>query len=225
MRIFLIVPLLLLLAIGSGEVQSVFANNDSKNNVKIVLNSDKPYPISVRTLEQKDISVNAQFDNPAIFKDSQVTGVNVTPGISNTQILVNEQKAQAEAAQRIAAVKTTQPVKTIKVASAPVVQPYTGSNGDVVALGQAKCNAAFGPGEWNAFYTIVKKESGWNPNAQNRTSTAYGLGQFLNSTWKGTGVAKTSDPNLQLDAVVNYIRSRYGTPSRALQFHLSHNWY
>ena len=222
MRIFVILPALLLLTIGTGEIRSAFADTDIKSNVKIVLNTDKPYPISTRTLSQKNISVNTQFDNANIFNDSKSAGVNVVPGVSNTQIVADQQKAASEAAQRLAVANT---VKTVKVASSPVVQPYTGSNGDVVALGQAKCNAAFGPGEWNAFYTIVKKESGWNPNAQNRTSTAYGLGQFLNSTWKGTGVAKTSDPNLQLDAVVNYIRSRYGTPSNALSWHLSHNWY
>jgi len=222
MRIFVILPALLLLTIGTGEIRSAFADTDIKSNVKIVLNTDKPYPISTRTLSQKNISVNTQFDNANIFNDSKSAGVNVVPGVSNTQIVADQQKAASEAAQRLAVANT---VKTVKVASSPVVQPYTGSNGDVVALGQAKCNAAFGPGEWNAFYTIVKKESGWNPNAQNRTSTAYGLGQFLNSSWKGTGIAKTSDPNLQLDAVVNYIRNRYGTPSRALQFHLSHNWY
>ena len=34
---------------------------------------------------------------------------------------------------------------------------------------------------WNA-------ESGWNPDAQNPTSTAYGIAQFLDSTWAGTGI-------------------------------------
>lgn len=76
-----------------------------------------------------------------------------------------------------------------------------------------------------AWYKLGMKESGWNNNAQNPTSTAYGIGQFLNSTWGGYGIAKTSDPNLQVQAMAKYIKARYGTPANALAFHISHNWY
>lgn len=33
-------------------------------------------------------------------------------------------------------------------------------------------------------YDIIKCESGWKPYAKNKESTAYGLGQFLDGTWK-----------------------------------------
>lgn len=79
--------------------------------------------------------------------------------------------------------------------------------------------------ELQAWYTLGMKESGWRNTAQNPTSTAYGIGQFLNSTWAGVGIAKTSDPRLQVEAMARYIKNRYGSPSRALAFHLSHNWY
>lgn len=79
--------------------------------------------------------------------------------------------------------------------------------------------------ELQAWYTLGMKESGWRNTAQNPTSTAYGIGQFLNSTWAGVGIAKTSDPATQVEAMARYIRNRYGSPSRALAFHLSHNWY
>lgn len=77
---------------------------------------------------------------------------------------------------------------------------------------------------WDAYNRLVMKESGWNNNAQNPTSTAYGIGQFLNSTWKGYG-PKTSDPATQIRYMLDYIGSRYGDPSKALQFHLAHSWY
>jgi hypothetical protein len=79
--------------------------------------------------------------------------------------------------------------------------------------------------ELQAWYTLGMKESGWRNTAQNPTSTAYGIGQFLNSTWAGVGMAKTSDPRLQVEAMAKYIRNRYGSPSRALAFHLKNNWY
>lgn len=79
--------------------------------------------------------------------------------------------------------------------------------------------------ELSAWYTLGMKESGWRNTAQNPTSTAYGIGQFLNSTWASVGIPKTSDPYQQVLAMAKYIQQRYGSPSRALAFHLSHNWY
>lgn len=83
----------------------------------------------------------------------------------------------------------------------------------------------WGPAEVQAWYTLGMKESGWNNHAQNPTSTAYGIGQFLDSTWAGYGIPKTSDPRKQVLAMARYIKARYGSPSRALSFHYSHNWY
>lgn len=77
----------------------------------------------------------------------------------------------------------------------------------------------------NAWYTLGMKESGWRNTAQNPTSTAFGIGQFLDSTWRGVGMAKTSDPQQQVLAMAKYIKNRYGSPSKALAFHLAHNWY
>lgn len=79
--------------------------------------------------------------------------------------------------------------------------------------------------EIDALVKLWDRESGWNPQAQNPTSTAFGIAQFLNGTWKGTGFEKTSDPYQQIDAGLAYIKARYGTPSNALNFHLQNNWY
>lgn len=83
----------------------------------------------------------------------------------------------------------------------------------------------FGCEEWEAFNKIVIKESNWKSQAQNTTSTAFGLGQFLNSTWQTVGYKKTDDPYIQLDAMVAYIKIRYGTPTNALVFHVTNSWY
>ena len=78
--------------------------------------------------------------------------------------------------------------------------------------------------QWNALNWIVNKESSWNPNAQNPTSTAYGLFQFLDGTWGAYG-PKTSDPRLQAEYGLKYIKDRYGDPERAMLFHQAHGWY
>lgn len=72
---------------------------------------------------------------------------------------------------------------------------------------------------------IAARESSFDPNQQNDTSTAYGAYQFLNSTWADTGIAKTSDPLLQAEAALKYVKSRYGTPQEALDHELTQHWY
>lgn len=79
--------------------------------------------------------------------------------------------------------------------------------------------------EWNAFNKLVMMESGWNNTAQNPTSTAYGIGQFLDSTWGGYGAHKTSDPRQQIEAMIRYIQARYGDPLNALKHENSSHWY
>ena len=53
-------------------------------------------------------------------------------------------------------------------------------------------------GEWPSRCTTWPMgESGFNNVAQNPSSSAYGMFQFLDSTWGGVGGHKTSDPWLQ----------------------------
>ncbi len=81
--------------------------------------------------------------------------------------------------------------------------------------------------EWKAFDTIIKKESGWTENLEHNTalSTAYGLGGFLDGTWSSVGCIKTSNKDVQIDCTIKYVKQRYETPTKALQFHYLNNWY
>lgn len=79
--------------------------------------------------------------------------------------------------------------------------------------------------QWNAVDFIVQNESSWNPNAQNPTSTAYGLFQFLDSTWGAYGHTKTNNPKLQGEAGETYIKRRYGDPLGAERFWRANRWY
>lgn len=81
-----------------------------------------------------------------------------------------------------------------------------------------------GGDQWKALDALIQKESSWNPNAQNPHSTAYGLFQFLDSTWAGYG-PKTSNPSLQTEYGLRYIKNRYTNPVLAWAFHRAHNWY
>jgi hypothetical protein len=72
---------------------------------------------------------------------------------------------------------------------------------------------------------IAWRESSNRPYAKNPKSSAYGLYQFLNATWKDYGVQKTGCPACQSRAFLIYVKDRYGTPERALAFHRKHGRY
>lgn len=95
------------------------------------------------------------------------------------------------------------------------------------ALGKRLAAAVGWTGDkWTALNNLVMQESGWNNTAQNSTSTAYGIGQFLDSTWAGTGYKKTSDPLIQIYAMYTYIKHRYhGDPREAWNHELQYGWY
>jgi hypothetical protein len=122
------------------------------------------------------------------------------------------QAAEAEAAAAEAATAEEN-------APAPAAAP-AGSYQEY-ALAQLGGNAS----EFSCLENLWGKESGWNPTAQNPTSTAYGIPQFLDSTWAGTGIAKTSDGYRQIDAGLIYIENRYGAPCAAWGHSQAHNWY
>jgi hypothetical protein len=60
-------------------------------------------------------------------------------------------------------------------------------------------------------------ESKWNPKANNKRSSAYGIPQLLK--------LKSNDPYMQIDAGLRYIAARYGTPCKALTHHLKTGHY
>ena len=71
--------------------------------------------------------------------------------------------------------------------------------------------------EYLCLVRLWNLESLWNPKANNKKSTAYGIPQLLK--------LKTKDPYLQIDAGLNYIAHRYGTPCKALAYHLKTGHY
>jgi hypothetical protein len=64
---------------------------------------------------------------------------------------------------------------------------------------------------------LWERESHWDPKANNKRSTAYGIPQLLN--------LKTNDPYKQIDLGIKYISHRYGTACKALAHHLKHGHY
>jgi hypothetical protein len=79
--------------------------------------------------------------------------------------------------------------------------------------------------EYEALQELIMLESSWNPKAQNKKSTAYGLGQFLDQTWELVGIEKSDDYRIQLIATHKYVMDRYGSWVKALEFHKANGYY
>lgn len=101
-----------------------------------------------------------------------------------------------------------------------------GGSGDLKSMVQNLAQTMFGwsGNQWSAIDFIVGKESGWDPKAANKNSTAEGLFQLLKGTADGYG-GQSSDPQVQARQGLQYIHDRYGDPLQAKAFWEGHNWY
>lgn len=99
-------------------------------------------------------------------------------------------------------------------------------------------------GQWSAFNNIVEGESGWNPQAKNPSSGAYGIAQALGHGTASTAAADgennygnfgTPDSvckeanggsgTAQLEWMCNYIAETYRSPNAAWAYHQEHSAY
>ncbi|WP_329547935.1 lytic transglycosylase domain-containing protein [Streptomyces sp. NBC_01356] len=80
--------------------------------------------------------------------------------------------------------------------------------------------------QFNAFSKIVEHESGWDVNATNSSSGAYGLVQALpGSKMASAGSDWKTNPETQIKWGLNYMNDRYGSPVGAWNFWLANGWY
>jgi TP901 family phage tail tape measure protein len=82
--------------------------------------------------------------------------------------------------------------------------------------------------QWDDFERLEMSEAGYRATAKNPGSTAYGMGQFLDSTFRDYGQPPTgtADPAVQLQLMMQYLKNRYhGSPSEAWRFHLANDYY
>jgi hypothetical protein len=85
--------------------------------------------------------------------------------------------------------------------------------------------------EWVCLRNLWMKESHFNPKAENKSSGAYGIAQFMPSTWGNYEVEKTAVAELQIKYGLRYIYKRYGSENdpngacNAWSFWQKKGWY
>ncbi|WP_455770420.1 aggregation-promoting factor C-terminal-like domain-containing protein [Streptomyces ardesiacus] len=80
--------------------------------------------------------------------------------------------------------------------------------------------------EFQCFSEIVDHESGWNVDATNASSGAYGLVQALpGSKMASAGADWKTNPATQIKWGLDYMKDRYGSACDAWSFWQTNGWY
>jgi hypothetical protein len=126
-------------------------------------------------------------------------------------------------------------------AARPAMQAGTVPNPDQQQLydyAKQRAREMFGRGHWNELKELWSRESGWNPDAANPTSSARGIPQAMMSVhfdpdnddnWREHKQARRflNNPYKQIEWGLDYIANRdaYGDPTKALNFWDVHGYY
>ncbi|QSB15278.1 lytic transglycosylase domain-containing protein [Natronosporangium hydrolyticum] len=87
-------------------------------------------------------------------------------------------------------------------------------------------DAGFGIDQMSCLDNLWTRESGWNHQAQNPSSGAYGIPQSLpGDKMASHGSDWQTNPATQISWGLEYINNRYGNPCGAWGFFQSNNWY
>ena len=102
-----------------------------------------------------------------------------------------------------------------------------GSVGQYQSYAAERCSSyGWSQTDFDCLVRLWNKESGWNPNAYNSYSGAYGIPQALpGSKMASAGSDYRTNYKTQINWGLNYIRSRYGNPQNAWNHSRTTGWY
>ncbi|MEU3616495.1 MULTISPECIES: transglycosylase SLT domain-containing protein [unclassified Streptomyces] len=134
--------------------------------------------------------------------------------------------------RRIASPKKALTVVAVAAATAGMAlsaAPAQAATSSVASASQAQAIAHKmipSTAQYNAFANIVKHESGWDVDATNASSGAYGLVQALpGSKMASAGSDWKTNAKTQIKWGLDYMNSRYGSPVGAWNFWQANGWY
>jgi uncharacterized protein YabE (DUF348 family) len=155
-------------------------------------------------------------DREVGYKEIRTPGQN---GERNVTYEIDIQGGVEVSRTEIASIVTLEAVKQVEVIGVKSkALPYTGGGTKTEWLAASNI-----PQEsWGYADFMVQKESGWNPNAVNKSSGACGLAQALPCS-KVPG--NPYNPIDSLNWMNGYVNGRYGGWANAYNFWLSHHWY
>lgn len=100
------------------------------------------------------------------------------------------------------------------------------SGGDTSGDAKAYASSVLDPTEMACVDWVFTRESGWNPNATNPSSGAYGIPQALPADkMASAGPDWHDNPITQVKWGLQYMQDRYGGPCNAQAFWSANGWY
>ncbi|PKH37369.1 hypothetical protein SAMN05192575_101335 [Nocardioides alpinus] len=166
---------------------------------------------------------------PAAAEVATSTTPSATPSTAPTATLSaadREQRAQRSVVSRSA--RRTSPTKATALsmsAGAAVTKSQTLSEGDPRDIARALLPLyGFSSDQFSCLDSLYTSESGWRVDADNPTSSAYGIPQALTQLHDLPADYMTSAES-QIRWGLEYIQGTYGTPCSAWSFKSGNGWY
>ena len=204
--------------------------------------------VQVQRVESKKVTKKAglEFDTKTVQDDdryvdeSDLVRTEGEKGERTRVILVRTVDGEVVLRKELSNKVTKKPVDRVVVEGtrerpvekkAPVetkAEPSTPApSGSVKEIGQEMAAARGWTGqEWTCLESLWERESGWNHQAANPSSGAYGIPQALPGSKMGSaGSDWATNPATQIEWGLGYIADRYGTPCGAWGHSESAGWY
>lgn len=145
----------------------------------------------------------------------------LTTQVADVQNRYNEGEAARQAAEAAAAAAASDAGGTIWTDDV-VVDP---AGAQAYARGQLS-SYGWGDDQMSCLVRLWNQESGWQANAYNESSEAYGIPQSLPaSKLADAGPDWRTNGNTQINWGLGYINGRYGSPCGAWSHEVGYNWY
>lgn len=204
------------ITLGADDALSVSRDTPISDMMKVELWRNGKQTVAVEEEVAFETEKVEDANREASYKEVKQAGVK---GKRTVTYEVDMQNGVEVARREIANVVTEQPKKQIEiVGSKPATMPYTGGGSKDQWLAASNIpRDQWGYADW-----LVKKESGWNPNAVNRSNGACGLAQALPCGKVGSN---PHDPVVSLNWMHSYVMGRYGSWAKAVAHSQAKGWY
>lgn len=165
-------------------------------------------------------------------KQDKVTQVGVN-GVKEVTYKIQYQSGNEISKEKISENVIQEPVdKIVEVRTKTVTsrssstRAASGSVAEYQAYAKSRCSSyGWSDSDFSSLVTLWYRESGWNPTAGN-SSGAYGIPQALpGKKMASYGSDYLTNYKTQINWGMNYIKSKYGTPTKALNHSYRYNWY
>ncbi|WP_369369766.1 ubiquitin-like domain-containing protein [Promicromonospora sp. Populi] len=194
----------------------------------------------VTTTTDVDFETTTVQDDERYADEGDLVRTEGEQGVRTRVVLVRTVDGEVVSREELSDEVTTEPVDQVVVEGTrerPVVEepeaavPTEASApvpaGSVKEIGQQMAAARGWTGqEWTCLDLLWQRESGWNYQAANPSSGAYGVPQALpGSKMASAGADWATNPATQIEWGLGYIADRYGSPCGAWSHSESVGWY